>query len=90
MGGLDDQGAEQRRKNGELQDQNGQWSSNVGAGQGMLDGTFGFNAMNGGFPNMTSDISQMMQFMPNGMQNNFMGTFPNMMGSSHNHPLVVI
>ena len=44
----------------------------------------GFDASAGGFPNMgfngMGDMSQMMQFMPNGMPNPMMSGFPNMMG----------
>lgn len=50
----------------------------------MNNGSFGFDATNGGFPNMglngMGDFSQMMQFLPNGMPNNMMNSFPNMMG----------
>lgn len=49
----------------------------------MSNTGFGFE-MNGGFPSMANmgmgDFNQMMQFMPNGMPNNMMGQFPNMMG----------
>ena len=55
-----------------------------GSVSGMGNGTYGFDGMNGGFPNMglntPADFSQMMQLMPNGIQNNLMGAFPNMMG----------
>jgi len=58
-----------------------QWSSVGGIGNGMNN--FGFDGTNG-FPNMgfngAPDFSQMMQFMPNGMPNNTITTFPNMMG----------
>ena len=59
-----------------------QWSQNNGSG--MNNNGFGFD-MNAGFPNITSmgvgDFNPMMQFMPNGMPNNMMGQFPNMMST---------
>jgi len=64
-------------------EQQGNMMGQSGPGQGMNAG-FGFDGSIGGFPNMgmngMGDFSQMMQFMPNGMQNNMMGSFPNMMG----------
>ena len=52
--------------------------------QGMNMGGFGFDGTNGGFPNIgfngMGDFNQMMPFLPNGMPNPMMGTFPNMMG----------
>ena len=67
-----------------MQAQNGQARPASGAGQATLNGGFGFDAMNG-FQNMgfngSEDFSQMMQFMPNGLQGNPMGAFPNMMGT---------
>lgn len=65
------------------QAQNGRTESVSGAGQVMLNNGFGFDAMTG-FQNMgfngSEDFSQMMHFMPNGLQGNPMGAFPNMMG----------
>ncbi len=53
--------------------QNEQWAQNNMQGMNI-----------GGFPNMgfngVGDFNQMMQFMPNGMPNPMMGTFPNIMG----------
>lgn len=67
--------------------QNEQWAATNGFAQGMNNGALGFDGTNGGFPNMSNmgmtgmgDFSQMMQFMPNGMPNPMMGSFPNMMG----------
>lgn len=61
--------------------ESGQWSQ--GGGAGMTNTGLGFE-MNGGFPNMANmgmgDFNQMMQFMPNGMPNNMMGQFSNMLG----------
>ena len=58
-----------------------------GSVMGMNNGALGFDGMNGGFPNIAlgspADFSQMMQFMPNGMQNSLMGAFPNMMCESN-------
>lgn len=52
-------------------------------GQGMNNGSFGFDGTNG-FPNMgfngVGDFNQMMQSMPNGMFNPMMGSFSNIMG----------
>ena len=64
-----------------------QWAAMNGpAQQGMNNGGFGFDGINGGLPNMgfgnVAEINQMMQFMPNAMQNNMMGMFPNMMCKS--------
>lgn len=56
---------------------NGQWAANGVAGLAMPNGALGMSGMNGALP---IDYSQMMQFMPNGMPNNMMGAFPNMMG----------
>ena len=70
---------EQQHSSGQAQ----QWANMNGGGQGMSNAGFGFDGTNG-FPNMgvngMGDFSQMMQFMPNGMPNAMMGTFPNMMG----------
>ena len=64
-----------------------QWMAMNGSFPGTNNGTYGFDGMNGGFASMgfnnPADFSQMMQFMPNGMQNNVMGAFPNMMSESH-------
>ena len=58
-----------------------QWSQSNSSGMNSND--FGFD-VNGGFPNMANmgmgDFNPMMQFMPNGMPNNMMGQFPNMIG----------
>lgn len=60
-----------------------QWMAMNGTVPGMSNGAYGFDGVNGGFPNMgingSTDFSQMMHFMPNGMQNGHMGAFPNMM-----------
>lgn len=62
--------------------QNEQWAQNNVPGMNI--GGFGFDGTNGCFPSMgfngVGDFNQMMQFMPNGMPNPIMGTFPNMMG----------
>ena len=48
------------------------------------NGGFGYDGMNGGFPNMglnaSGDFSQIMQMMPNGMQVGAMGSLPSMIG----------
>ena len=75
---------EQEYKNDQRLDQSQQWGMQNGGGLLINNGGFGFDTTSGGFPNLgfnaTSDFSQMMQFMPNGLQTNNMGTFPNMMG----------
>lgn len=75
---------EQDQKNSQTLEQNQQWGAQDGAGSFISNGGFGFDASNGGFPNLgfnaAGDFSQMMQFMPNGMQTNNVGAFPNMMG----------
>ena len=43
----------------------------------MPNGTANINGLNGVLP---MDFSQMMQYMPNGMPNNMMSAFPNMIG----------
>ena len=57
----------------------------------MANGGFELDGMNG-FSNMgfdgSGDFSQMMQFMPNGMQPNAMGGLPNMMGMSSHYQSV--
>lgn len=59
------------------------WGINPGAGLLLNNNGIGLDGMSAGFPNMdfggTGDFGQMMQFMPNGMQTNGMGAFPNMM-----------
>lgn len=62
-----------------------QWGANNVPGTVMSNGSFGFDgSTNGGFPNMgfngAGDFSQMMQFMPNGMQASSLGALPNIMG----------
>ena len=61
----------------------GSWSVNPGAASLLNSNGIGLDGMNAAFPNMdfsgTGDFGQMMQFMPNGMQVNGMGAFPNMM-----------
>lgn len=73
----------EKQKDG-VQAQNGQTESVSGAGQAMISNGFAFDAMTG-FQNMgfngSEDFSQMMQFMPNGLQGNPMAAFPNMMGT---------
>lgn len=75
---------EQEYKNDQRLDQSQQWGMQNGGGSLINNGGFGFDTTSGGFPNLgfnaTGDFSQMMQFMPNGLQTNNMGTFPNMMG----------
>ncbi len=60
-----------------------QWPLGSGIGLSVNSNSFGFDGTTG-FANMgfnaAPDFSQMMQFMPNGMPNNAMGAFPNMMG----------
>lgn len=51
----------------------------------MPNGTLGMNGMNGALP---MDFGQMMPYMMNGMPNNLMGAFPNMMGSYINRDCV--
>jgi hypothetical protein len=71
--------------------QNEQWAATNGFAQGMNNGALSFDGTNGGFANLSNmgmtgmgDLSQMMQFMPNGMPNPMMGSFPNMMGERSN------
>lgn len=64
----------------ESQAPNGQWPSNAGAGIAMPNGALGMNGINGA---LSMDFSQMMPYMMNGMPNNLMGGFSNMMGSYH-------
>ena len=75
---------DQQKQQKQLYDQ---WVAMNGSVVGMNNGALGFDGMNGGFPNMglntPAEFSQMMQFMPNGMQNNLMGAFPNMMCESN-------
>lgn len=80
--------AEQQKAAGQTE----QWVASNDFTQGMNNGVMGFDAANGGFPNISNmgmagmgDFSQMMQFMPNGMANPMMGSFPNMMGE-HSRP----
>ena len=58
-----------------------------GSVPGMNNGAYGFDGVNGGFPNMgmnsSTDFSQMMPFMANGMPQNPVGVFPNMMCESY-------
>lgn len=58
-----------------------QWA----AMNGSMSGSYGYDGMLGGFPNMAfnnpSDYTQMMQYM-NGMQNGLTGTFAGMMSKS--------
>lgn len=73
--------------------QNGQWGSENGMGPMFGGGGSGFDTMSGGFPGMGNmnnvgnmgfngigDYSQMMNFIPNGMPNNMMNPFSNVMG----------
>ena len=75
---------DQQKQQKQLYDQ---WVAMNGSIMGMNNGALGFDGMNGGFPSMglnpPADFSQMMHFMPNGMQNNLMGAFPNMMCESN-------
>ena len=74
--------------------QNAQWSQENSAGPMFGKNGAGFDGVNGGFTNMgmtnninnlgfngVGDFNQMMQLMPNGMPNNMMGGFPNVMGT---------
>ncbi|MCJ1379447.1 hypothetical protein MMC17_002548 [Xylographa soralifera] len=54
-----------------------QWPVNGATGLAMSNGALNMNGLNGGLP---MDFSQMMQYMPNGMPNNMMNAFPNMIG----------
>ena len=82
-----DQSEQELEQQGHRQDQHlglsDQWPPVSGVGPGMKNNSYGFDGTNG-FPNMgfngAPDFSQMIQFMPNGMPNNAMGAFPNMMG----------
>lgn len=64
--------------------QSQQQGANNELAQGMNNDAFGFDGTNGNFPNMglngVGDFNQMMPMMQNGMMNNMMGSFPNMMG----------
>ena len=60
--------------------QNEQWAEMNDLAQGMNNGNFGFDGTNS-FPNMGfNEFNSMMQFLPNGMPNPMMASFPNMMG----------
>ena len=60
--------------------QNEQWAAMNDLAQGMNNGNFGFDGTNS-FPNMGfNEFNSMMQFLPNGMPNPIMASFPNMMG----------
>ena len=60
--------------------QNEQWAAMNDLAQGMNNGNFGFDGTNN-FPNMGfNEFNSMMQFLPNGMPNPMMASFPNMMG----------
>ncbi|KAL9125751.1 MAG: hypothetical protein Q9217_005098, partial [Psora testacea] len=79
--------AEENEQKPEQQQQQQQQQMGNMVGQKMfneMNGGFGFDGTNGAFPNMgfngMGDISQIMQFMPNGMPNPMMAGFPNMMG----------
>jgi len=79
-------GEEQGLSNPEQQGHNGQRGAGAGPVQGqMFASGFGFDGTGNGFPNMSGypqgNFNQLMQFMPNGMPNNGMGGFPNMMGT---------
>lgn len=67
----------------EISNPNGVWGANTGPGALLSNNGIGLEGMTTGFPSMdfarTGDFSQMMQFMPNGMQSTGMGSFPNMM-----------
>lgn len=74
---------ESEHKHGESSVSNDRWGTNPSNGTMSNINGLGFDVMNGGFPNMgfngTGDFSQMLQFMPNGMQHNSIGSIPNMM-----------
>ena len=82
-----DQSEQEQEQHGHTQDQHPgsslQWPTVNGIGHGTNINSFGFDGTTG-FPNMgfngAPDFSQMLQFMPNGMQHSAMGVFPNMMG----------
>ncbi|MCJ1389408.1 hypothetical protein MMC18_002265 [Xylographa bjoerkii] len=61
----------------EAQSMSAQWPVNGAIGLAMSNGVPNMNGLNGVLP---MDFSQMMQYMPNGMPNNMMGAFPNVMG----------
>ncbi|KAI9837715.1 MAG: hypothetical protein M1819_006648 [Sarea resinae] len=73
---------EQSSRVGQKQEQGVQWNPTQMQAENFSGG-FAFDGSNGGFPNMgwngPGDFNQMMQGMPNGMQNSW-GGFPNMMG----------
>ena len=54
-----------------------QWPANGATGLAMSNGITNINGMNGVLP---MDFTQMMQYMPNGIPNNMMSAFPNMIG----------
>ena len=59
---------------------NEQWVAMNDLAQGMNNGNFGFDGTNS-FPNMGfNEFNSMMQFLPNGMPNPMMASFPNLMG----------
>ncbi|KAL9592909.1 MAG: hypothetical protein Q9179_006257 [Wetmoreana sp. 5 TL-2023] len=70
----------QNQQSVQMQGTDAQWPAGQTAGQGMNGGSYGFEGMSNGFPNMAfnnpGDFNSMMQFIPN----NAMGAFPNMMG----------
>jgi hypothetical protein len=75
--------AERGQRHEDRSNPSASWGPNPGAGSLLNNNGIGLDGMNAGFPNMdfggTGDFGQMMQFMPNGMQANGMGAFPNMM-----------
>lgn len=77
-----EKGEENEKSSGQQQSsgQNEQWVAMNDLAQGMNNGNFGFDGTNN-FPNMGfNEFNSMMQFLPNGMPNPMMASFPNMMG----------
>ena len=86
-------GDEQQNFQASMAGQHGHWNHGHGSMPSLGNHGQNFDGMNGGFANMgnmgnmggmgfngVGDFNQMMNLMPNGMPNNTMGAFPNMMG----------
>lgn len=59
--------------------------------EAQITGQNGPNLMGTNLPtNGMMDYNQMMQFMPNGMPNGMMGSFPNMMGKHYDYVILLL
>ena len=85
-----EKGEENEKSSGQQQPsgQNEQWAAMNDLAQGMNNGNFGFDGTNN-FPNMGfNEFNSMMQFLPNGMPNPMMASFPNMMGKLYDKCII--